>query len=186
MAVSIGGIKVDLLKEFATESVLEVTSHPVEEGADVSDHARLKSSMVSMTVLVVGDKADYKLSQLEKKQRNKEQVEVIGPKRYKNMQITHIRPNYAYDVANGYVIDLTFQEVRVVKAKTYVVKMKKKNSGRKQTKKKKASTPKKTRDQMAREVIQGKWGNQPHRSRRLKAAGYNYSEIQARVNAILR
>lgn len=184
MTVSIGGIKVDLLKEFDTETTLEVTSHPVEEGADVSDHARLNNQRAGMTVLVVGDKAEYRLSQLEKKQRNKEQVEVIGPKRYRNMQITSIRPSYTYDVADGHVIDITLQEVRVVKARTFVIK--KRNSGRKQTKKKKASTNKKTREQMAREVIQGKWGNQPHRERRLKAAGYNYNEIQARVNAILR
>lgn len=184
MTVSIGGIKVDLLKEFDAETTLEVTSHPVEEGADISDHARLNNQQAGMTVLVVGDSAEYRLSQLEKKQRKKELVEVIGPKRYQNMQITSIRPNYTHGVANGRVIDISFQEVRISKARTFVIK--KKNSGRKQTKSKKASTSKEERERMAREVIQGKWGNQPHRERRLKAAGYNYSEIQARVNAILR
>ena len=40
-------------------------------------------------------------------------------------------------------------------------------------------------DEVAREVIQGKWGNGAERKRRLAQAGYNYSEVQARVNALL-
>lgn len=45
---------------------------------------------------------------------------------------------------------------------------------------------KKTVDQVAREVIQGKWGNGAERKKRLKAAGYDYEAVQARVNALLK
>lgn len=45
---------------------------------------------------------------------------------------------------------------------------------------------KKTVDQVAREVIQGKWGNGAERKKRLKAAGYDYASVQARVNALLK
>lgn len=49
-----------------------------------------------------------------------------------------------------------------------------------------ASTPaKKSVDEVAREVIQGKWGNGATREARLTAAGYNYATVQARVNALL-
>lgn len=41
-------------------------------------------------------------------------------------------------------------------------------------------------DDVAREVIQGKYGNQPERQKRLEAEGYNYRQIQDRVNAMLR
>lgn len=44
---------------------------------------------------------------------------------------------------------------------------------------------KKTVEELAREVIQGKWGNGKERVDRLTAAGYNYNEVQARVNEIL-
>ena len=40
-------------------------------------------------------------------------------------------------------------------------------------------------DELAQEVIDGKWGNQPERSQRLEAAGYNYDKVQDRVNEIL-
>jgi LysM repeat protein len=40
-------------------------------------------------------------------------------------------------------------------------------------------------DTVAREVIAGKWGNGSDRKARLTASGYDYSAVQARVNAIL-
>ena len=42
--------------------------------------------------------------------------------------------------------------------------------------------PKKSVDEIAREVINGDWGNGAERKQRLTAAGYSYSEIQKRVN----
>lgn len=45
--------------------------------------------------------------------------------------------------------------------------------------------PKKSTDEIAREVIDGKWGNGDVRENRLKAAGYDYQTIQNRVNQIL-
>jgi len=44
----------------------------------------------------------------------------------------------------------------------------------------------KTVDELAREVIAGKWGNAPEREKRLTAAGYDYKAVQARVNQIMR
>lgn len=40
-------------------------------------------------------------------------------------------------------------------------------------------------DDIAREVIAGKWGNYPERAERLAAAGYDYRTIQDRVNQML-
>lgn len=44
----------------------------------------------------------------------------------------------------------------------------------------------KTVDELAREVIQGKWGSGIVRRTRLTAAGYSYSAVQARVNELLK
>ena len=44
----------------------------------------------------------------------------------------------------------------------------------------------KTIEELAREVIDGRWGNGATRKQRLTEAGYNYAEIQARVNEILK
>lgn len=48
------------------------------------------------------------------------------------------------------------------------------------------TTPQKTNEQIADEVIAGKWGNDPERTQRLKAAGYNRDAIQAIVDAKLK
>lgn len=45
---------------------------------------------------------------------------------------------------------------------------------------------KKSVDELAREVIAGKWGVGLNRKRKLTEAGYNYSEVQKRVNEILK
>ena len=51
---------------------------------------------------------------------------------------------------------------------------------------KKTTKPKKkTVQEVAEEVIAGKWGNGSDRKQRLTAAGYNYTEVQAAVNRIL-
>lgn len=49
-----------------------------------------------------------------------------------------------------------------------------------------APKPSKTVDQLADEVIAGKWGNGQDRINRLKAAGYNPSAVQTRVNQKLK
>ena len=41
-------------------------------------------------------------------------------------------------------------------------------------------------ENLAKEVIQGKWGNGQERKDKLTAAGYDYSEIQAKVNELLK
>ena len=48
-----------------------------------------------------------------------------------------------------------------------------------------APTPEKDITEIAREVIQGKWGNGADRRKRLNDAGYDYSAIQAKVNELL-
>lgn len=41
----------------------------------------------------------------------------------------------------------------------------------------------KSNEQIADEVLRGEWGNNPERSRRLQAAGYSPTDVQAAVNA---
>lgn len=43
----------------------------------------------------------------------------------------------------------------------------------------------KSYEEIAKEVIDGLWGNGDERKSRIEAAGYNYTEVQSRVNTIL-
>lgn len=49
-----------------------------------------------------------------------------------------------------------------------------------------SATEKKSVETIAKEVIAGKWGNGAERRKKLEAAGYNYSDVQRWVNALLR
>ena len=44
---------------------------------------------------------------------------------------------------------------------------------------------KKSLDEIANDVIEGKYGNYPERKEKLEAEGYNYSEVQNRVNELV-
>jgi flagellum-specific peptidoglycan hydrolase FlgJ len=46
------------------------------------------------------------------------------------------------------------------------------------------TTTKKSNEEIAKEVVQGKWGNGMERKEKLTAAGYDYSEIQTIVNKL--
>ena len=48
-----------------------------------------------------------------------------------------------------------------------------------------STTPKKSITEVAKEVIQGKWGNGEERRIALEKAGYNYADVQRTVNALL-
>lgn len=48
------------------------------------------------------------------------------------------------------------------------------------------SMPSKTIDELAIEVIEGKWGNGAQRREKLSAAGYDYAAVQDRVNELMK
>ena len=50
----------------------------------------------------------------------------------------------------------------------------------------KGTTTKKSVDAIAKEVIAGKWGSGEERKKKLTAAGYDYAEVQAVVNKLLK
>jgi hypothetical protein len=49
-----------------------------------------------------------------------------------------------------------------------------------------APTPTKSVDELAHEVLDGRWGNGNDRKARLEAAGYDYNAVQKRVNELLK
>ena len=53
-------------------------------------------------------------------------------------------------------------------------------------KKFKASSVAASLDTLAQEVIDGKWGSGTSRKTKLVNAGYNYNEVQSRVNEIVK
>lgn len=100
-------------------------------------------------------------------------------------------------IGGGYVIEARGFSTGVVKTKlagrgwtkwgkcpyiTYVAKTT--ASSKPATSSTPAASAKKSVDEIAKEVIAGKWGDNPERKNKLKAAGYDYDAVQKRVNEL--
>ena len=86
----------------------------------------------------------------------------------------------------GYVCDQNYAY------KDYPSIMNTKNGGlngftaTKETNKVNTSTkPKKSIEEVAKEVIEGKWGNGEERKKKIRAAGYSYTAVQTKVNELM-
>jgi hypothetical protein len=89
-----------------------------------------------------------------------------------NNKITVIEGNYSNAVKRRY-IDVNSKFIRGYAVPKY------------KTEPKKTSVAKKSIDTLAKEVLDGKWGNGDARKSALTKAGYDYAKVQARVNELV-
>lgn len=119
----------------------------------------------------------------------------ISTKRYSNLKTAETYVQYAERLkADGYATSSTYVNTLVNTVKKY--DLTKYDSGEPVVTQVNntinantnisANTGINSNEEIAREVIDGKWGNGTDRRNRLTQAGYNYSEIQALVNKLLR
>lgn len=90
--------------------------------------------------------------------------------------VQKVSGNYVYVIEGNYSNSVKVRKVKI-NGKTI--------RGYGVPKYKKDEVAQKTIDAIAREVINGKWGNGAERKKRLKAAGYDAAAVQKRVNEIL-
>ena len=105
----------------------------------------------------------------------------ISTKRYANLKSAQTAKEYAERLkADGYATSSTYVNTLISTVNKY--DLTKYDTGVVN------STPvvNKSNETIAKEVIAGKWDNGAERKNRLTQAGYNYSEIQALVNQLLR
>ena len=100
----------------------------------------------------------------------------ISTKRYANLKTATDYVQYAERLkADGYATSSTYVNTLCSVVKKYNL-----------TKFDGANVAKKSNEEIAKEVIDGKWGNGAERKNRLTQAGYSYSAIQAIVNKLVR
>ena len=103
----------------------------------------------------------------------------VSAKRYANLKTAKDYVQYAeYLKQDGYATSSTYVNTLVSVVKKY--DLTKYDGGVV------VSSNKKTNEEIAKEVLDGKWGNGADRKNKLTQAGYNYSEIQAIVNQLVR
>lgn len=107
---AIGSFTATVTIEEAAIDELEVTQHPVQQGAEITDHAFKKPVEVTITVLQA-ENEDEPLSEIYQRivemQEKREPLDVVTGKRaYKNMLITSLRQTT--DAHTEFALSLTF------------------------------------------------------------------------------
>lgn len=101
----------------------------------------------------------------------------INTKRYANLKgVTDARTYLMNIKADGYATSSKYVDTVMKAVEAYVYPWLKEEG----------TEPLKTIEEIAREVIAGKWGNGATRKIKLTEAGYNYASVQTVVNEILR
>lgn len=114
----IGTIIPDLIIEESTTDAIELTSHPVQNGAAITDHKYRKPTTLKLTMMQGGDtQADLstKYQALLDLQNGTTLFDVTTPKRiYKNMQIKTLSCNTDKNTENILSVTAELQEVIIV------------------------------------------------------------------------
>ena len=127
---SIGGVTFDVVVEEQHEDTLEITEHPVEHGANISDHAFMKPASVTIRAgvsdgsgSIAGEKAGVSVYEaLQTLQQAREPFDIItGKRKYRNMLIETLSVLTDADSENALVVTADCRDVIVVKTQTVSV-----------------------------------------------------------------
>ena len=114
----------------------ESTSHPVEQGIDITDHYQRKPVELSLKGRIVdqgNNKAPDILSELKELQKSGSLITYQGRNNMKNLQIQDFSTSHPYTNWGGCDFNMTLKEVRIAKP-TYTAE-KKNNAGTQQVEK---------------------------------------------------
>ena len=137
-ARSIGGLIMDVTVEEHHTDDLEITDHPVENGADITDHAYLLPATVTITAGVSdsggtssGDKRSVEAYEaLLVLQKKREPFDVITGKRvYKNMLIKSLSHTTDKETENAILFTAELREVIVATVQAVSVPRSRQKSG---------------------------------------------------------
>lgn len=115
----INGLYVFVIDETIDYS-LDVTSHPVEKGIDISDHARRQPYVIKLSGEVVGEDAPTKRLQLETMLNKASLITYQGRNIKTNGLIINFSTTHPNNIWGGCSFDMTIQEVRVAGANSYI------------------------------------------------------------------
>lgn len=89
------------------------TSHPVEEGIELTDHVRRSPLSLSLSGEIVGPDYEDDISQIESLQKTGELVEYVGVNLVSDVIITKFSTSHAGDVYGGCRFTMELKEIRV-------------------------------------------------------------------------
>lgn len=113
---------------------IEVTSHAVEEGVNLTDHIKRTGDVVSLKGRIVGDNYDATVEALLNMQSKGTLIKYVGTETFDNMVITSFERGKANTVYGGCTFTMELYQVRIAKS-PYKKKDGKTNGGTQQKEK---------------------------------------------------
>lgn len=130
---SIGGIIPDVIIEETHSDEMEITQHPVQQGAAISDHAYKKPMTLKMSVLFGKDDINITYQKLLEMQDKAQLIDVITGKRsYKNMILKSLSVTTNKETNSILKVEAELVEVIIVSVTVINVpaRSKQKNAGK--------------------------------------------------------
>ena len=108
-------IELDVVIEERPEFNTEVSDHPIEDGASVSDHVALRPVTIPMNGVVAGEGAAEKIAALRRWRNERHRLRYTGRNIFKNYVISELSSEHDAEVGDGFRFRRVLQEVRIVK-----------------------------------------------------------------------
>jgi len=108
-------IELDVVEEERPEFNSEVSDHPIEDGASVTDHVSLRPISVPMNGVVAGEGAADKIATLRRWRNEKHRLRYVGRNIFKNYVVSEFNSEHDAGVGDGFRFRLELQQVRIVK-----------------------------------------------------------------------
>lgn len=109
---TINGIYVHITSESINRGI-ESSTHPVENGVDITDHVKREPISLSISGLIVGENAADILNRLKWLQSQGSIISYIGRNICSNMQIQSFNTSHPNTVWGGCKFDMELKEVRI-------------------------------------------------------------------------
>lgn len=114
---TIGGLEIWIADDGEqAERAADVTSHPVESGANITDNVRRNATVLNLTGEIVGADATVKMQRIDAWKNAGTIVAYHGIYNYNRMLITKFDTTGTNKIVGGYKFDMTLQEVRLAKS----------------------------------------------------------------------
>jgi len=108
-------ITLDVVIDEGPEFNSEVSDHPIEDGASVSDHVSLRPISVPMNGVIAGDEAADKIATLRRWRNERHRLRFVGRNIFRNYVISELQTEHDVSVRDGFRFRLVLQEVKIVK-----------------------------------------------------------------------
>ena len=108
-------IELDVVIDERPEYNTEVSEHPIEDGASVSDHVALRPIQIAMNGVVAGEGAGEKIGRLRRWRNDRHRLRYSGRNIFKNYVISEFSSEHDARVGDGFRFRMVLQQVRIVK-----------------------------------------------------------------------